>query len=38
MSNFAFLQSEWFTLYGAASKAEGMANWDARTSCSFEKI
>ena len=26
MSNFAFLQSEWATLYGAAIKAEEMAN------------
>ena len=38
MSNFAFLQSEWSALYGAAIKAEGMANTDARTPCPFEKI
>ncbi|MCF8168140.1 MAG: DEAD/DEAH box helicase family protein [Rhodoferax sp.] len=37
MSNFAFLQSEWSTLYGAASKAEGMANTDARTFCFYAR-
>ena len=37
MSNFAFLQSEWPTLFGAASKAEGMANTDARTSCFYAR-
>jgi type I restriction enzyme, R subunit len=37
MSNFAFLQSEWSTLYGAATKAEGMANTDARTSCFYAR-
>jgi type I restriction enzyme R subunit len=37
MSNFAFLQSEWSTLFGAASKAEGMANTDARTSCFYAR-
>jgi type I restriction enzyme R subunit len=37
MSNFTFLQSEWSTLYGAASKAEGMANTDARTSCFYAR-
>jgi type I restriction enzyme R subunit len=37
MSNFAFLQSEWLTLYGAALKAEGMANTDARTSCFYAR-
>lgn len=37
MSNFAFLQSEWSTLYGAASKAEGMANTDARTACFYAR-
>lgn len=37
MSNFAFLQSEWFTLFGAAIKAEGMANTDARTSCFYAR-
>lgn len=37
MSNFLFLQSEWPTLYGAASKAEGMANTDARTSCFYAR-
>ncbi|MFZ2393349.1 DUF4145 domain-containing protein [Rhodoferax sp.] len=37
MSNFAFLQSEWSTLFGAASKAEGMANTDARTACFYAR-
>jgi type I restriction enzyme R subunit len=37
VSNFAFLQSEWSTLFGAASKAEGMANTDARTSCFYAR-
>jgi type I restriction enzyme R subunit len=37
MSNFAFLQSEWSFLFGAASKAEGMANTDARTSCFYAR-
>jgi len=37
MSNFAFLQSEWSALYGAAVKAEEMANADARTSCFYAR-
>jgi type I restriction enzyme, R subunit len=37
MSNFAFLQSEWSTLYGAAIKAEEMANTDSRTSCFYAR-
>ncbi|MHB8949354.1 MAG: DEAD/DEAH box helicase family protein [Rhodoferax sp.] len=37
MSNFAFLQSEWSFLHGAAIKAEGMANTDARTSCFYAR-
>ncbi|SFC33833.1 type I restriction enzyme, R subunit [Polaromonas sp. OV174] len=37
MSNFAFLQSEWSVLYGAAVKAEGMANTDARASCFYAR-
>ncbi len=37
MSNFAFLQSEWSFLFGAAIKAEGMANTDARTSCFYAR-
>jgi type I restriction enzyme, R subunit len=37
MTNFAFLQSEWSALYGAAVKAEGMANTDARTSCFYAR-
>ena len=37
MSNFAFLQSEWSTLYGVAIKAEEMANTDARASCFYAR-
>ncbi|TCT10283.1 DEAD/DEAH box helicase family protein [Paralcaligenes ureilyticus] len=37
MSNFAFLQSEWPALYEAASKTEGTANTDARTSCFYAR-
>ena len=37
MSNFAFLQSEWSTLYGSAIKAEEMANTDSRTSCFYAR-
>ena len=37
MSNFTFLQPEWSFLYEAASKAEGMANTDARTSCFYAR-
>ncbi|EGF33523.1 Type I restriction-modification system, restriction subunit R [Oxalobacteraceae bacterium IMCC9480] len=37
MSNFAFLQSEWPSLHSAATKAEGMANTDARTSCFYAR-
>ncbi len=37
MSNFAFLQSEWSTLFGAAIKAEEMANTDSRTSCFYAR-
>ena len=37
MSNFAFLQSEWSILYGAAIKAEEMANTDARASCFYAR-
>ena len=37
MSNFAFLQSEWSALYGAAIKAEAMANTDARSSCFYAR-
>ena len=31
------LQPEWSTFYGAAIKAEGMANTDARTSCFYAR-
>lgn len=37
MSNFAFLQSEWSFLHEAASKAEGMANTDARASIFYAR-
>lgn len=37
MRNFAFLQSEWLVLYEAATKAEGLANTDARTSCFYAR-
>lgn len=37
MSNFAFLQSEWSFLHEAASKAEGMANSDARASIFYAR-
>lgn len=37
MSNFAFLQSEWSSIYGSATKAEAMANTDARTSCFYAR-
>ncbi|MEC5216168.1 type I restriction enzyme R subunit [Actimicrobium sp. GrIS 1.19] len=37
MSNFAFLQSEWLTVYSAAIKTEEMANLDARTSCFYAR-
>ena len=37
MSNFTFLQPEWSFLYEAASKAEGMAKTDARTSCFYAR-
>lgn len=37
MSNFAFLQPEWSLLFEAASKAEGAANSDARTSCFYAR-
>jgi type I restriction enzyme R subunit len=37
MSNFSFLQPEWSLLFEAASKAEGMANSDARASCFYAR-
>ena len=37
MSNFAFLQAEWDFLFEAASKAEAMANSDARVSCFYAR-
>ena len=37
MRNFALLQSEWSTLYGAVIKAEEMANTDAHASCFYAR-
>lgn len=37
MSNFAFLQSEWSPLFEAATKAEGLANADARAACFYTR-
>lgn len=37
MSNFAFLQSEWPLFFEAATKAEGLANADARASCFYTR-
>lgn len=37
MSNFTFLQPEWPLLFEAASKAEGLANSDARASCFYAR-
>ncbi len=37
MSNFAFLQSEWSPLFEAATKAEGLANTDARAACFYAR-
>lgn len=37
MSNFAFLQPEWPLFFEAATKAEGLANTDARASCFYAR-
>ena len=37
MSNFAFLQPEWPLFFEAATKAEGLANADARASCFYTR-
>jgi len=37
MSNFAFLKAEWPDLHDAASKAETLANSDARASCFYAR-
>jgi len=37
VSNFAFLQSEWPLFFEAATKAEGLANADARASCFYAR-
>jgi len=37
MSNFLFLQLEWLPLFEAASRAEAMANSDARASCFYAR-
>lgn len=37
MSNFAFLQPEWPLFFEASSKAESLANTDARASCFYAR-
>ncbi|PUE51417.1 restriction endonuclease subunit R [Limnohabitans sp. 2KL-17] len=37
MSNFAFLASEWLTLFESTRKAEQLANSDARASCFYAR-
>ena len=37
MSNFSFLAVEWPLFYEAATKAEGLANTDARASCFYAR-
>ncbi len=37
MKNFAFLQPEWPLFFEAATKAEGLANSDARASCFYAR-
>jgi type I restriction enzyme, R subunit len=37
MSNFAFLQPEWPLFFEAATKAESLANTDARASCFYAR-
>ena len=37
MSNFAFLESEWLTLFESTRKAEQLANSDARASCFYAR-
>ena len=37
MTNFAFLQPEWPLFFEAATKAEGLANTDARASCFYAR-
>jgi len=37
MSNFAFLQPEWLLIHESATKAESMANTDARTACFYTR-
>lgn len=35
--HFQFLESEWPTLFEAATKAESLANNDARTACFYAR-
>ena len=37
MSNFTFLQQEWFTIYESATKAESLVNSDARAACFYSR-
>ncbi len=38
MSNFAFLQREWFSVHDACAKAESYVNSDARAACFYGRI
>jgi len=38
MSNFAFLQREWFAIHDTCVKAEGYVNSDARAACFYGRI
>ena len=38
MSNFAFLQHEWFSIHDTCVKAEGYVNTDARAACFYGRI
>lgn len=38
MSNFAFLQKEWFSICDSATKAEGYLNTDTRAACWYARM
>ena len=38
MSNFAFLQREWFSIHDTCLKAEGYVNSDVRAACFYGRI
>jgi type I restriction enzyme R subunit len=38
MSNFAFLQREWFSIHDTCVKAEGYVNSDSRAACFYGRI